>query len=176
MKAVAPGITTVPPDSWMSLGATYLSGAGVPTTGFDPATANSMLDAAGDTRATKCGTAPDGQDFRAAKDGTCIVVNVGTTSDDPVRLTVESMISADLAKIGINVPSAFEPNLVAAKFFAAFADGGALATHAFDMALYTVGLGLPGEPDTYSSTWHGDCGGGCPYADSSLRARISGLA
>jgi peptide/nickel transport system substrate-binding protein len=166
VKAVAPGITTVPPDSWMSLGATYLSGAGVPTAGFDPATANSMLDAAGDTRASKCGTTPDGQDFRAAKDGTCIVTNVGTTSDDPVRLTIESMIRADLAKIGINVPSAFEPNLVAAKFFGAFADGGPLATHAFDMVLYTVGLGLPGEPDTYSSTWHGDCGGACPYADS----------
>jgi ABC-type transport system substrate-binding protein len=166
VKAVAPGVTTVPPDSWMSLGASYIGGADVPTTGFDPATANSMLDAAGDTRASKCGTAPDGQDFRAAKDGTCIVINVGTTSNDPVRLTIESMIRADLAKIGINVPSAFEPNQAAAKFFGAFANGGPLATHAFDMALYTVGLGLPGEPDTYSSTWHGDCGGVCPYADS----------
>jgi len=50
--------------------------------------------------------------------------------------------------------------------FGAFADGGPLATHAFDMALYTVGLGLPGEPDTYSSSWHGDCGGACPYEES----------
>ena len=58
VKAVAPGITTVPPDSWMNLGASYLSGAGVPTTGFDPATANSMLDAAGDTRDAKCGSRP----------------------------------------------------------------------------------------------------------------------
>ena len=130
----------------MSLGASYLSSAGVPTTGFDPATANAMLDAAGDTRATKCGTAPDGQDFRAAKDGTCIVVNLGTTSDDPVRVTVESMIRADLAKIGINVPAAFEPNVPAATFFGAFADGGPLATHAFDMALYTVGSAFPVSP------------------------------
>jgi ABC-type transport system substrate-binding protein len=166
IKAVAPGVTTVPPDSWMSLGASYISGAGVPTTGFDPAAANSMLDAAGDTRTTKCGTAPDGQDFRAAKDGTCIVINLGTTSDDPVRLTMESMIRADLARIGINVPAAFEPNVSAGTFFGAFADGGPLATHAFDMALYTVGLGLPGEPDTYSSSWHGDCGGACPYEES----------
>ncbi len=150
----------------MSLGASYISGAGVTTTGFDPAGANSMLDAAGDTRAAKCGTAPDGQDFRAARDGTCIVINLGTTSDQPVRLTVESMIRADLARIGINVPAAFTPNVPAATFFGTFADGGPLATHAFDMAIYSVGLGLPGEPDTYSSSWHGDCGGACPAADS----------
>ena len=166
VKAVAPGITTVPPDSWLSLGASYLGGAGVTTTGFDPATANAMLDAAGDARSTKCGAAPDGQDYRVARDGTCLVINLGTTSDDPVRVTIEAMVKADLAKIGINVPSAFEPNLAAPKFFGAFADGGPLATHAFDMALYTVGLGLSGEPDTYSTTWHGDCGGACPYADS----------
>jgi ABC-type transport system substrate-binding protein len=166
VDAVAPGVTTVPPDSWMSLGASYISGADLPSTGFDTVAANSLLDAAGDSRATKCGTASDGQDFRAARDGTCIVINLGTTSDDPVRLTVESMIRADLAKVGINVPAAFAPNVPAAKFFGTFADGGPLATHAFDMALYTVGLGFPGEPDTYSSSWHGDCGGACPSEDS----------
>jgi ABC-type transport system substrate-binding protein len=166
IKAVAPGLTTVPADSWMSLGASYLDGAAVPTTGYDPTTANSMLDAAGDPRTTKCGTAPDGQDFRAAKDGTCIVVNLGTTSDDPVRVMVESLIRSDLARIGINVPAAFAPNVASAHFFAPFADGGPLATHAFDTALYTVGLGLPGEPDTYSSTWHGDCAGACPSEDA----------
>jgi len=166
VKAVAPGLTTVPPDSWMNLGASYLDSAGVPTTAADPAAADSMLDAAGDARDAKCGTAPDGENFRAAKDGTCIVVNLGTTSDDPVRVAVESMIRDDLAKIGINVPAAFTPNLPAAKFFATFANGGPLATHAFDVALYSVGLGLPGEPDTYSSSWHGDCGGACPSADS----------
>jgi ABC-type transport system substrate-binding protein len=166
VKAVAPGITSVPPDSWMNLGASYLNGAGVATTTFDPTTANSMLDAAGDVRNAKCGTAPDGQDFRAAKDGTCIVINVGTTSDDAVRVAVESMIRSDLAKIGINVPASFKPNVPASRFFAAFADAGPLATHSFDTAIYTVGIGLPGEPDTYSSIWHGDCGGACPSADA----------
>ena len=150
----------------MDLGASYLDSAAVTDHGLDPATANSMLDTAGDTRSTKCGAAPDGQDFRAAKDGTCIVINLGTTSDDPVRVTVESMIRADLAKIGINVPAAFAPNVPAARFFGAFADGGPLATHAFDMALYTVALGVPGEPDTYSSIWHGDCGGACLNEDA----------
>ena len=166
VKAVAPGVTTVPADSWMSLGASYLGSASVPTTGFDPATANAMLDTAGDTRSTKCGAAPDGQSFRAARDGTCIVVNLGTTSDDPVRVMVESMIRSDLAKIGINVPAVLTPNVPAARFFGAFADGGPLATHAFDMALYTVALGIPGEPDTYSSIWHGDCGGACLNEDA----------
>jgi ABC-type transport system substrate-binding protein len=166
IKAVAPGITTVPPDAWMNLGASYLDAAGVPTSGYDPASASSMLDAAGDDRNAKCGTAPDGQAFRAAKDGTCIVVNLGTTSDDPVRVSVESMVRGDLAKIGINVPAAFAPNVAAARFFAGFAAGGPLATHAFDVALFTVGLGLPGEPDTYSSTWHGDCGGACLSEDA----------
>jgi peptide/nickel transport system substrate-binding protein len=166
VKAVAPGLTTVPADSWMNLGASYLDGAGVPTTAFDPVSANAMLDAAGDVRSAKCGAAPDGQDFRAAKDGTCIVVNLGTTSGDPVRATVEAMIRDDLAKIGINVPAAYSPNVPAATFFGAFANGGSLATHAFDMALFTIGLGVPGEPDTYSSSWHGDCGGACLNEDA----------
>jgi ABC-type transport system substrate-binding protein len=165
VKAVAPGLTTVPADSWMNLGASYLDGAEVPTTGYDPTSANSMLDAAGDTRSTKCGAAPDGQEFRAARDGTCLVINIGTTSDDPLRVSVESMIRTDLANIGINIPSAFEPNVPAAAFFGAFAAGGPLATHAFDTALFTVSLGFPGEPDTYSSTWHGDCGGTCLSED-----------
>jgi ABC-type transport system substrate-binding protein len=165
IAAVAPGMTTVPPDSWMSLGASYLSADGVPTTAANLEQANGILDTAGDARNAKCGMAPDGQDYRAFKDGTCLVINIGTTSDDASRLTIESMVKADLAKIGINVPAPFTPNVPTRTFFDSFADGGPLATHAFDIALYTVGLGLPGEPDTYASTWHGDCGGLCPSDD-----------
>jgi ABC-type transport system substrate-binding protein len=165
IAAVAPGMTSVPADSWMSLGASYLSASAVPTTGFDRGQANALLDSAGDARNSKCGAGLDGQDYRAFKDGTCIVVNLGTTSDDLARATIEAMVRADLAKIGINVPEPFDPNVPAATFFGSFAAGGPLATHAFDVALYTVALGLPGEPDTYASTWHGDCGGTCPSAD-----------
>ena len=87
------------------------------------------------------------------------------------------MIRTDLANIGINVPAAFEPNVPAATFFGSFADGGPLATHAFDTALYTVALGIPGEPDTYSSTWHGDCGGNVPAGGlRSRRAQTSAAA
>ncbi|MGA8635808.1 MAG: ABC transporter substrate-binding protein [Candidatus Dormiibacterota bacterium] len=166
IKAVAPGLTTVPPDSWMNLGASYLDSTSITTTGFDQTSANALLDSAGDARSTKCGAAPDGQDYRAAKDGTCLVVNLGTTSDDSLRVKVESLIRTDLANIGINVPAAFQPNVPAATFFAPFTEGGPLATHAFDMAMFTMSLGIPGEPDTYSSSWHGDCGGGCLSEDA----------
>jgi ABC-type transport system substrate-binding protein len=165
VSAVAPGMTVVPPDSWMSLGAGYLSGDNVPTTGYNVDQANAMLDTAGDARNAKCGVAPDGQDYRAFKDGTCLVINIGTTSDDAARVTIETMLKADLAKIGINVPMPFAPNVPAETFFGSFATGGPLATHAFDVALYSVALGLPGEPDTYASTWHGDCAGTCPSED-----------
>ncbi len=37
IKAVAPGDTTVPPNSWMDLGASYLASDGVTTTASDPA-------------------------------------------------------------------------------------------------------------------------------------------
>jgi ABC-type transport system substrate-binding protein len=94
------------------------------------------------------------------------VINIGTTSDDASRVTIETMVKTDLAKIGINVPAPFAPNEPAGTFFDSFADGGPLATHAFDIGLYTVGLGIPGEPDTYASTWHGDCGGRCPSEDA----------
>ncbi|MGA7989658.1 MAG: ABC transporter substrate-binding protein [Candidatus Dormiibacterota bacterium] len=165
VAAVAPGMTAVPGDSFMSLGASYLGTADVPATGFDLASANAILDTAGDARNARCGVAPDGQDYREFKDGTCLVINIGTTSDDPVRTTIETMVRADLAKIGINVPAAFSPNVPASTFFGSFAAGGPLETHAFDIALITVSAGLPGEPDTYSSTWHGDCAGTCPSED-----------
>ncbi len=117
-KAVAPGLATVPADSFLNLGASYLNSTGVTTTAFDPTQANTVLDTSGYPRNAKCGAAPDGQNFREFKDGTCIVINLGTTSDDPVRVTVESMIRNDLANIGINVPKPFQPNVPAATFFA----------------------------------------------------------
>ena len=155
----------------MDLGASYLGSDGVSTTRYDPTTANAMLDTAGDTRSTKCGAAPDGQDYRAAKDGTCLVINIGTTSDDPLRVGVESMIRTDLANIGINVPAAFEPNVPAAQFFAHSADGGPLATHAFDMALFTMRRRSPVSPTRIPRSWHGDCA-----APASVRNSIPSTA
>ena len=81
--------------------------------------------------------------------------------------TVESMIRADLAKIGINVPAAFEPNVA----------GGDILRRRSPMAARSrrmrstwrstpSGSGFPASPIRYSSIWHGDCGGACLNADA----------
>ena len=162
IAAVAPGRTVVPRDSWVYLGASYVTASGIAQTGFDPAAANRMLDQAGYHRDSRCGAASGGLAGRAWKDGSCLVVNLGTTSDDPVRVRIESMVQTDLAAVGIGVPSPFTPNVPAPAFFSGYADGGPLATHAFDMALYALTLSEPGEPSTLAVSYHGDCGGGCP--------------
>lgn len=131
-------------------------------TAFNRAAANAMLDQNGDRRNAKCGSAPDGAPYREWKDGSCLVVNIGTTSDDPTRVKVESMLQSDLAAVGIRVPMPFTPNVASAMFFGAFADGGTLYTHAFDIAMFALTYGLPGDPATLATSFHGDCGGSCP--------------
>ena len=157
----ADGKTVIPKDSWMYLGAEWIDDPNIQVTGYDQAGANSMLDQAGYARDAKCGTAPDGQNYRKFKDGSCIVINVGTTSNNPSRVATESLVQGDLAKIGINVPSPFTPNLKPGAFFGTFSDGGPLYTHAFDMAMYTNTLSAPAEPDAYYAGYHGNCGGQC---------------
>ena len=138
-----------------------------PTTAFDPTQANAMLDSAGDARNAKCGA-------RAGRPGLSARSRTGpassSTSAPPATTRCASTIGVDDQELiwprsASTCRRRSTPNVPAATFFDSFADGGPLATHAFDMALYTVGLGLPGEPDTYSSTWHGDCGGACPSED-----------
>lgn len=158
----AAGKTSIPRDSWMYLGIEYIDDPSIPTTAYDPAGANKKLDNAGYARDPACGTAPDGQPYRKFKDGSCIKINIGTTSNNPSRVAVESLVQADLQKIGINVPSPFTPNLKPGAFFGTFADGGPLYTHAFDMAMYTNTVSAPAEPDSWYAGYHGDCGGTCP--------------
>ncbi|MBV8196089.1 MAG: hypothetical protein JOY80_11255 [Candidatus Dormibacteraeota bacterium] len=162
IKAVAAGRTTVPRDSWMYLGASYLASQSIPQTGFSRSSANAMLDQAGFNRDAKCGSAPGGQPYRVWKDGSCLVVNLGTTSDDPVRVKVAGMVQTDLAAVGIRVPSPLTPNMASASFFAPFAGGGPLYTHAYDTALFAFALTVPGEPSGFASLYHADCGGSCP--------------
>ena len=162
IAAVAPGRTVVPSDSWLYLGASYVASTGIAQTAFDPAAANALLDQEGDKRDPKCGMASGGLALRAWKDGSCLVVNLGTTSDDAARVRVESMVQADLQAVGISVPMPFKPNVPAQAFFSGFNDGGPLATHAFDMAVYALAFTQPGEPSTAAGAYHGDCGGSCP--------------
>jgi len=173
VQAVAPGRTVVPKDSWMYLGAAYLASAGVSQTAFDAQAANAMLDSAGYVRDAKCGAAPDGQPYRHWKDGTCIVVGIATTSDDPSRLKVETMVQTDLQHIGINVPSAFAGNAKSTAFFDTYTHGGPLYTHAFDVAMFALTLDQPGYPGTYFADYHGDCGGTCA-ADVQIPSSANG--
>jgi peptide/nickel transport system substrate-binding protein len=162
VKAVAAGRTVVPRDAWMYLGAAYLAGASVAQTAFSTSAANALLDQSGYARDPNCGAAPRGGFYRHWKDGSCIVINLGTSSDSAVRLKEEAMVQADLAAAGIKIPTPFTPNAPASAFFGAFDRGGPLYTHAFDTAIYGLGMSIPGEPDSLSSAYHGDCGGTCP--------------
>lgn len=156
IAAVAAGQTTIPKDSSLYLGAQYVDDPSVPTTAFDRDKANRDLDAAGYRLSPACG----GGKFRAWKDGSCIVINVGTTSQNSSRVTVEGYVADDLAAIGIEVPKPYADNRQAG-FLGSYGEGGSIGTHQFDMALYTATLGAPAEPDTFYSAYHGTCGGTC---------------
>jgi peptide/nickel transport system substrate-binding protein len=162
VQAVAPGMTTVPKDSFMYLGASYIDDASIPQTRGDPAAANTLLDNAGYTRNPTCGVAPDGNSYRGYKDHSCIVINVGTASDSPIRVAVEALVRKDLQGLGVNVPEHLTPNVPQAMLLDSFADGGPLYTHAFDAVMYALTLGVPGEPDSYYASYHADCSGMCP--------------
>ncbi len=157
----AAGKTTIPRDSWMYLGTEYIDDPSIPTTKYDKAGANKMLDDAGYTRDASCGNAPDGQPYRKFKDGTCIKVTIGTTKGNPSREATEVLVANDLAAIGVNVITPYS-NLKAGAFFGSFADGGPLYTHSFNLGMYTNTLSAPAEPDSWYSGYHADCGGTCP--------------
>ena len=162
VKAVAPGLTSVPKDSSMYLGAAYLIDSSLPQTAYDPRVANLLLDNAGYSRDPMCGAAPDGKPYRRFKDMSCVVINLGTASDSEVRLAVAALVRKDMQSLGINVPEHFTPDVPLGTLLDSFSGGGPLYTHAYDAVIYTLTLGVPGEPDSYYSTYHGDCGGTCP--------------
>jgi ABC-type transport system substrate-binding protein len=156
------GFTTIPKDSFLYLGANWIGNSGIPQTAYNVGKANSDLDKAGyRPNAVKCGKDSSGDVYRAYKDGTCIAVNLGTTKNNQTRLNAELMIQGDLAKIGIKVITPFTPNENDGVFFGSFSDGGPLYTHKFDMGMYHDTLVYPGEPDSYLSVYHGNCGGTC---------------
>jgi ABC-type transport system substrate-binding protein len=156
------GMTTIPKDSFLYLGADWIGNSGIPQTAYNVGQANSDLDKAGYKKnAAKCGKDSSGDVYRAYKDGTCLAVNLGTTKNNPSRVNTELMIQGDLAKIGIKVVAPFTPNENDGVFFGSFSDGGPLYNHKFDMAMYQNTLQYPGDPDSFLSVYHGDCGGSC---------------
>jgi peptide/nickel transport system substrate-binding protein len=157
VDTLAAGKTVVPSDSWIYLGSEFIKTSDNPTTKYDPAAANKLLDDAGYKLSSSC----DGGKTRAFKDGTCIDLDLATTAGNAIRENAEPLIQADLQQIGIHVNTPYK-NVTAGKLFGSFADGGVLYNHTFDMAMYTNTLSSPAEPDNWYAAYHADCGGSCP--------------
>jgi peptide/nickel transport system substrate-binding protein len=140
------GKTKIPPDSWICVGLTaWCADPSVPTTKYDPAAAKRMLDDAG----YKVQTSGLDRGYRAFKDGTTIAINLVTTSGNALREQQEVQIEYDLQAIGIKVPTPFK-NPTGGKLYGAYAAGGVLFTHSFEMAQYS-NTAPGGEPDY----WYG---------------------
>jgi peptide/nickel transport system substrate-binding protein len=156
IDTLASGKTVIPQDSWIYLGSEFIKDPSLPTTKYDPAAANKMLDDAGYKLSASC----DGGKTRAFKDGSCINLDLATTSGNKAREDAEPLIAADLQAIGIHINTPFK-NVTAGKLFGSFADGGVLYTHAFDVAMYTNTVSAPAEPDSWYPAYHANCGGSC---------------
>ena len=167
------GKTTIPKDSFMYLGASWINSSKIPQTKYSVSAANQDLSNAGYKIAASCGTDSAGNGFRAYKDGTCIAVNLGTPTGNDSRQKTEFLIQQDLAKIGIKVVTPFAPSATNGVFFGAFADGGPLYTHKFDLAMYTNTLFSPGEPDNLYPIYHGACGGSCATTTNGITSATS---
>ena len=140
------GKAVVPPDSWLCLGTgQWCADPSVPKTKFDPNAANKLLDEAGYKKIT---SGPD-KGYRQFKDGSTIALNIGTTTL-PLREQQAVQIQSDLQTVGIKINSPFQI-YPAGKFFGAYASGGIIYHHNFDLAMYTNTYGSPAEPDGFYS-------------------------
>jgi len=140
------GKTVVSPDTPICLGlAAWCADPSIPTTKYDQAGAKKLLDDAG----YKVQASGADKGFRAYKDGTTIALNLITTSGNALREQQEVQIASDLKGIGIQVITPFK-NPTPGKLFGAYASGGVLYNHNFDIAQYTNTVS-GGEPDG----WYG---------------------
>ncbi|MDQ6919078.1 MAG: ABC transporter substrate-binding protein, partial [Candidatus Dormibacteraeota bacterium] len=142
----APGKVAQPPDAWICSGpAAWCADPSVGATGFDSKGANLLLDKAGFHMLTS----GDGAGYRAFSDGATISLSLTSIKDDPLRLQEEDQITTALKAIGIKVQTPYR-NVSARKLAAGYLAQGVLATHAFDLALYSDSV-PGGEPDAYYS-------------------------
>jgi ABC-type transport system substrate-binding protein len=147
VRTIAGGQTVVPPDSWISLGAEFIRDPGVPTTGYDPAAANRLLDAAGYRLSGSC----HGGSGRADASGRCMDLRLVTTSGNESRAQTQLAVAADLERLGIFTELS---TVKAARLVGGFSDGGLLSTHGFQMAMYTI-VGS-GDPETWYGAYVSD--------------------
>jgi peptide/nickel transport system substrate-binding protein len=140
------GKTTIPADAGlMCIGETaWCADPSIPKTKYDPEAAKKALDAAGYKVDSKTG-------IRAFKDGTPISLTLQTTSGNALREQQEVVIASDLKTIGIEIKQPFN-NPRSGKLFGAYASGGVLYNHTFDLAQYTNTV-LGGEPDGWYSAY-----------------------
>lgn len=146
----------VPKDSYMYLGAEYIDSADLPATKHDVDAANNLLNKDNFPYSAQC----DGGKYRAFSDGTCMSLTISTTKTNAGRVDAESLIEADLLKIGIKVIEPFSNPTNS--LFDNYSDGGVLYTHKFDMAIFTSTMSAPAEPDAFYSAYVG-----CYPADGS---------
>jgi peptide/nickel transport system substrate-binding protein len=141
------GKSVVSPDTPICLGlaAWCYDATAMPTVKYDPTAAKKLLDDAGYKVQT---TGPD-KGFRAFKDGTTIDLSIVTTSGNALREQQEVQIASDMKGIGIKINTPFQ-NVSAGKLFGAYASGGVLYNHTFDIAQYTNTVSA-GEPDAWYS-------------------------
>ncbi len=107
---------------------------------FDPVAARQLLAQAG------WHPGPDGLLIRQGK---TFVVQLVTTSDNPLRLAVAQFIQRDLLAVGISVRIS---TYSLGDFFAVYSRGGVLATGAFDLAMF--GYQDSPEPDDEFNVFH----------------------
>jgi ABC-type transport system substrate-binding protein len=157
VRTIAQGQSVVPQDSWISLGAEFIRDPHVPTTAYDPQAAARLLDSAGDRLSPAC---HDGRG-RADATGRCMDLQFVTTGGNPSRSQAQVAVQADLERLGIFTDLRIT---TPASLFGGYGDGGVLATHAFQLAMYAES-GSAAEPDQWYSEYHGNCGGGCPLND-----------
>lgn len=141
------GKTVVAPDTPICLGlaAWCYDATAMPHTKYDPTAAKKLLDDAG----YKVQTSGPDKGFRTYKDGTTIALNLVTTSGNALREQQEVQIASDMKGIGIRIITPFN-NPTAGKLFGAYASGGVLYNHNFDIAQYTNTVSA-GEPDSWYS-------------------------
>jgi peptide/nickel transport system substrate-binding protein len=145
------GKSVIPPDTIICMGlASWCADPSIPTTKYDPAAAQKLLDDAG----YKVQSSGSDKGFRAFKDGSTIALNLITTSGNALREQQEVQIASDLKGIGIKVNTPFQ-NPTAGKLFGSYASGGVLYNHTFDLAQYTNTV-PGGEPDSWYTSYVSD--------------------
>ncbi len=149
VDTLAASSTTVPPDSWLCSGTReWCADPSGRHTRVDLKAARDLLDGAGYRfDADRCG-----RGFRSSPGGDCLQLSLVAPVGNPLSDQEAVAIANQLKQLGIRVTrSPASPK--AGKLLAPYAQGGILATHAFEMAVYTRPAWAPGEPEALARVY-----------------------